>query len=504
MVVGEADQAGFSLDRDYYLVDDRDRVALREAYRAYIVDAFALLGEPRAQAESDGAAVLAIETSLARASLDRVAHFDPKHRDHRLDRAGLVALAPAFDWDTYFAALGVPSVTAINVVAPESFKQLGAIVQDLPRLKPYLKWFTVAPYAWLTSGPLFARRHQFRKDAVGATGEPPHWRTCIDAATQVMPDTIGRAYVARAFGPEAKARALDMVERIEAAFDANLATLGWMDAPTRVAASAKLHTVANAIGYPDHWRDYGPIAIDRHALLPNYLAAVAATSRYELAKIGKPVDRGEMARPVQTVDANYSPYLNEMTFPAGIMQPPFFGANAPDAANFGGIGFVVGHELTHGFDNQGRQFDGAGNLRDWWSAASGSAYAAKTACVADQYSGYVATGDIHLDGKATLAENIADNGGLKLALAALHTARGGRPERALDGFSEDQQFFIAFAQTWCTEMQPETEAYLARSDEHSARRWRVDGSVANLPAFAEAFQCKAGAPLAPAARCEVW
>jgi predicted metalloendopeptidase len=294
-----------------------------------------------------------------------------------------------------------------------------------------------------------------------------------------------------------------MVERIEHAFEANLSALAWMDEPTKAAARAKLRKIANLIGYPATWRDYSGLAIDRHTPLANYLAGVAYESKRQLAKIGKPVDRTEMPSSAQTVDASYSASLNTMSFPAGILQRPFFAPDAPAAANYSGIGFVIGHELTHGFDDQGSRYDGDGNVRNWWSATAGAAYAQKAACVRSQYSGY-AVGDVHLDGGATLGENIADNGGLKLALAAFEADRRGRPAQSYAGFSEEQQFFIAFAQAWCTNVRPEAARIQAQTDVHSARRWRVDGSVANLPAFAAAFECKAGAPLAPASRCEVW
>ena len=504
--IGELDQAGIELDPDYYTRSDPDRVRLRDAYRVFIADGLAALGEPRAQADADAQTVLAIETELATAALDRRVRRDPRQREHRVDRAGLRALVPSFDWDAFFSALGMPDVQALNVVPLDEFRALDRLVrpEQLARLKPYLKWYSVVPNAWLTGGRLFELRHVFRQAAIGVTDEPPRWRNCIDAATQIMPDAIGRAYVARAFGPDAKARALDMVERIESAFDANLSALDWMDGATRAASRDKLRAVVNQIGYPARWHDYSGVAIDRRALLPSYLAGVVAVSRHELAKIGKPVDRSEMTSPAQTVDASYNPSLNEMTFPAGIMQPPFFAPDAPAAANFGGIGFIVGHELTHGFDDQGRQFDGRGNLRDWWTAPSAAAYTAKAACVADQYSGYVAVGDIHLDGKATLGENIADNGGLLLAHAAFEAQRGGRAGPSYAGFTDEQQFFIAFAQAWCTNVRPESEAFMARTDEHSQRRWRVDGSAANLPAFAQAFGCPAGAPMAPVKRCGVW
>ncbi len=515
-VIGEADQGGLGLaDRDFYLRDDENRKDTREAYRAYIVDMLVLLGEPAAKAKAEAAGILALETSLARASQDRVLRRDPYQVYHRLDRKGLVELSPAFDWDAYFAALGTKDLTAINVTAPDFFKQgvaplLGSkkdAKARLSALKIYLRWHALQSAAPLMGKKFVDRSFAFTSKLNGAKKQLPRWKRCVALTDGALSEAVGRSYVSRAFSAQWKPLALDMVKRIEAAFEANLDTLAWMDDATRARAREKLHKVANKIGYPDTWRDYSSISIDRGALLQNELNAAAFESRRQLAKIGKPLERGEHQMPPQLVNAQYNPAMNDITFPAAILQPPFFSGDAPPQANYGAIGMVVGHELTHGFDDQGRQYDGDGDLKDWWSKESGEQYNAKAACVSKQYSGYVAVGEVHLKGDLTLGENIADNGGMKFALAAYKALRAEQPGAApqvFAGFSEEQQVFLAFAQSWCTNQRPELARLLAQTNPHSTAQWRVDGTVSNLPEFQAAFQCKPGSKMAPLDRCQVW
>ena len=515
-MIGEADQGGFSLpDRDFYLRDDENRKDTREAYRAYIVDMLVLLGDVPAKAKAQASGILALETSLARASQDRVLRRDPYQVYHRLDRKGLVELAPAFDWDAYFAALGTKDLTAINVVAPDFFKQglaplLGSkkdAKARLSALKIYLRWHALESAAPLMGKKFVDRSFAFASKLSGAKKQLPRWKRCVALTDGALSEAVGRSYVSRAFSAQSKPLALDMVKRIEAAFEANLDALAWMDDATRERAKEKLHKVANKIGYPDTWRDYSSISIDRGALLQNELNAAAFETKRQLAKIGKQLERGEHQMPPQLVNAQYNPAMNDITFPAAILQPPLFSGDAPAQANYGAIGMVVGHELTHGFDDQGRQYDGDGNLQDWWSKESGEQYNAKAACVSKQYSGYLAVGDVHLKGDLTLGENIADNGGLKFALAAYKALRAEQPgalPQVFAGFNEGQQLLLAFAQSWCTNQRPEQARLQAQTDPHSTAQWRVDGTVSNLPEFQAAFQCKPGSKMAPIDRCQVW
>ncbi len=513
LMIGEADQGGIGLpDRDFYLKDDQGRKGVREAYQAYIVDMLALLGEKPAQAKADAATTMKIETELAKASQDRVARRDPDATYHRIERKGLIELAPAFDWSGYFTGLGAPEVTAINVVAPDFFKAglnplLGTKKDEkakLAALKPYLRWHALSAAAGLMGKKFVDRRFAFTSKITGVKQLLPRWKRCVAITNGSLSEAVGRSYVSRAFGAQAKPMALEMVQRIEAAFEANLATLGWMDEATKTSAKEKLHKIANKIGYADHWRDYSSIAIDRSSLLQNTQNAAVFESKRQLAKIGKPLDRSEHQMPPQLVNAQYNPAMNDMTFPAAILQPPFFSADAMAQANFGGIGMVVGHELTHGFDDEGRKFDGDGNRHDWWTAPAGDAYNAKAACISKQYSGYLAVDDVHLNGDLTVGENIADNGGLKLAYAAFKNLRKDQTPITFAGFTEDQQFFLGFSQTWCSSQRPDMARLQAQTDQHSTPQWRVNGMVSNQPAFQAAFQCKPGSKMAPVDRCEVW
>ena len=522
LVIGEADQAGLGLpDRDFYLKDEEGRKDTREAYRAYVNDMLVFFGEAKPKAKKDAAEVLEFETALAKASQDRVERRDPYKVYHRVERKGLIELAPAFDWAAYFTALGTPDLTAINVVAPDFFKLgvNGAMgnkkdeKKKLAAMKTYLRWHALMGAAPYMGKKFVDRRFQFQATLTGAKQLLPRWKRCVSATGLVLPEAVGRSYVSHAFGTQSKPMALDMVNRIEAAFEANLATLDWMDEATKTTAKEKLHKVANKIGYPDAWRDYSPIGVDRGTLLQNHWNGAIFENKRQLAKIGKPLDRAEFQMPPQLVNAQYNPQLNDITFPAAILQPPFFSADALAQANYGGIGMVVGHELTHGFDDQGRQYDGDGNLKDWWTQESGAHYDAKSSCVSKQYSGYVAVStkkadgtleETHLNGALTLGENIADNGGVKLSYAAFKNLRKEQAPFPYAGFSEDQQFFLGFAQTWCSSLRPEMARLQAQTNEHSTPQWRINGTVANTPEFQAAFACKAGAPMAPVERCQVW
>jgi endothelin-converting enzyme/putative endopeptidase len=389
-----------------------------------------------------------------------------------------------------------------------------ALVGDLARKTPaatwraYLRWHVLADMAEARAlpGPFVAEDFAFTsRNFTGAKELQPRWKLCVEATDGAMGQPLGQAFVNRWFPGDARESALRLVRDIQSAQGRNLETLSWMDGATRQKAEEKLGRIDNKIGYPTRWRDYSSLQVDRGSYLKSLLAAAAFETRHTLSKIGKPVDRTDWRMSPPTVNAYYNPSLNEIVFPAGILQPVFYTRGANDAVNYGAIGYVVGHELTHGFDDQGRKFDGAGNMSDWWSPSVGQEFEKRAACVERQYSGYTAVDDLKLNGKLTLGENIADLGGLKLAFAAYRASREGKPPEApVAGLRPEQQFFVAAAQVWCDKMRPEEARRRVVTDPHSPGRWRIDGPLSNLPEFAAAFGCKAGGPMVRADRCEVW
>ena len=505
-VIGGADQGGLGLpDRDFYLKPDRKKVL--DAYRTHVHDMLVLLGESEADATRDAGVVIEVETTLAKASMDRVERRDPYKVYHRVERKGLVKLAPHFPWDVYFTELGGGELQAINVAVPGFFQELDKLVVagKWPELRTELRWHQLTSAVPALGKKFVEQNFRFTSQLTGAKEILPRWKRCVSMTDHALGEAVGRSFVARVFPGDSKPVAQEMVKQIEAAFEANLASLPWMDKPTSAQAVVKLRTLVNKIGYPDKWRNYDTLQIGRGSLLENLVAAAAFENKRDLAKIGKPVDRNEWGMTPAAVNAYYEASLNEMVFPSGILQPPFFALLAGLPANHGGIGMVMGHELTHGFDDQGRQFDEKGNLRDWWTKKSAKAYDERTACVVKQYDQYEAVEGVKLNGKLTLGENIADIGGLKLAGLALKRSLEGKPApEKIAGFDAPQQFFLSFAQSWCSSYRPEMARLQAQTNEHSTPRWRVNGVVSDSPAFQEAFACKAGAPMAPLKRCEVW
>ena len=504
-VIGGVDQSGLGLpDRDYYFRDDRKSQELRALYLDHVGRMLSLAGDARAQAHAQR--IFQLETELAKASLDRVARRDPNKIYHRLDRTGLLTAAPHFDWNDYFAAVGAPDVQAINVTAPQFFRALDALLSrgNLDDVRIYLRWRAIEAAADTLGRAFVEERFRYARALTGAKAILPRWKRCVQMTDRALGEALGRTFVTTTVGAEGKAMAKEMIVNIEKAFDANLASLDWMDAAARRASLYKLRKIDNKVAYPERWRDYGALAIGRESLLENVLNAARFETARDLAQIGKPVDRNEWRMSPPTVNAYYSASRNEMVFPAGIMQLPFFSPEAPVPSNYGGLGMVMGHELTHGFDDQGRKFDGDGNLREWWSPRVAKAYEERAACVARQYDRYVAVDDVHLNGRLTLGENIGDIGGLKLMIAALRTKRQGQRPAEVGGFNDEQQAFIAFAQVWCTNYRPEAVRTQALTNPHSTAQWRVNGPVSDNPAFAAAFRCAKGAPMAPPDRCTVW
>jgi endothelin-converting enzyme/putative endopeptidase len=508
-VIAEVDQSGLGLpDRDYYLRTDAASLDLRNAYRRHVANMFRLLGEGAA-ADANADRVLAIETDLAKASLDRVKRRDPKNLDHKLRRDALAGLAPRFAWDDYLTAVGQGSIESLNVGWPDFFKGFDGVLAgyDVAALRAYLRWHLVNRAApWLPKA-FVAERFDFQDRILsGAREDRPRWKRCVEQTNWLIGEDLGRAYVAAAFGPKTKDDTLAMIRSIEAAYAEDIASLDWMTPDTKAKALAKLEAIANKVGYPDKWRDYAALDIVRGDALGNALRAEGFEFRRRLAKIGKPVDRTEWSIPPPIVNAYYSPRTNDINFPAGILQPPFYDPTLDAAANYGAIGSVMGHEMTHGFDDQGRHYDGSGNLREWWTPADAAAFEDRAACLVKQYGDFTAVGDLKVNGRLTLGENIADNGGIRLAYAALAKALKGAAPPPIDGLSAPQRFFVAYAQAWCGSATDQDKRRRALTDPHSPGEFRVNGVVANQPEFARAFSCPAGSPMAPPPEkmCRVW
>jgi putative endopeptidase len=448
--------------------------------------------------------VMKIERALAEVSMSRVDRRDPTKLYHRLELAGIEKEAPRFGWAKYLTDLGVPDARQINVMVPPFFAGLDKLLVSIPiaEWRAYLRWHLVhglasaLPRAFVDENFAF-----YGKTLNGTTQLEPRWKRCVHAVDNALGEALARPFVRQVLGDAGKARAKDIVQAIEAAMGRNLAGLSWMDPPTRRQAEEKLHSIANKIGYPDQWRNYDALEVSRTSSVTNLLHANAFDTRRDLAKIGKPLDRTEWNMTPPTVNAYYAPPLNEMVFPAGILEPPFFDLRAPVSVSYGGIGMVMGHELTHGFDDEGRRFDAKGNLREWWTPPVAQEFERRATCVATQFDGYVAIDDLHLNGKLTLGENIADLGGIKLAHAAYRAAR---TPGASGRFSDDQLFFLGYAQSWCTKRRPENARLRVTVDPHAPPQYRVDGPLSNLPEFAAAFSCKPGAKMVRQDGCVVW
>ncbi|HET8540055.1 MAG TPA: M13 family metallopeptidase [Anaeromyxobacter sp.] len=506
-------QGGLSLpDRDFYLTDDGKNPEIRRDFSAHLRRMLALAGLPPARVEADAAAVETMERALAETHWTRTEERDPARVYNRVDRAGLEELAPAFPWARFFANLGHPGLLTVNVTTPRFVERAGRLFEtgDLEGWKAYLRWHLLDDMATARALPkeLVEERFQFQaRSFTGAKALLPRWKHCVRMADQALGFALGQAYVRRHFGPGGKDRTTRLVAEISRAMERDVEQLAWMDGATRARAREKISTLVNKVGYPDAWRDYAPMKVSRDSYFKNVLAAARYETNRQLDKVGRPLDRSEWFMSPPTVNAYYNPAMNEMVFPAGILQPPFFNEAAPEPVNYGAIGMVVGHELTHGFDDQGRKYDARGNLADWWTPEAAREFDRRAACVVRQYAGYESVPGVRLNGELTLGENIADLGGLKLAHAAMRAALEGREAPpAVEGFGVDQQFFVGFAQSWCAKYREENLRLRAVTDPHSPARYRVNGPLANLPEFAKAFRCAEGSPMVrpPQDRCEVW
>jgi putative endopeptidase len=510
--IAAADQGGLGLpERDYYFRTGEVAEKTRAEYVQHITNMLKLMGEPEAQATSDAKKIMNLETALAKVSLDITSRRDPKKIYHMMPVKELEAITPEFSWNHFLADIKTPPITDLNVTVPDFFKGLNALLAstDLDTIKTYLRWQLVNSTD-STALPKALDEEEFdfnRHELAGQPEQRARWKRCVAATDQALGEALGQVYVAQEFPPSNKQATVQMVHDIEAAMDQDLEHLDWMSPETRTRAEQKLHAVADKIGYPDHWRDYSKLEIIRGDAFGNAQRAAEFENRRELNKIGKPVDRGEWGMSPPTVDAYYNPSMNDINFPAGILQPPFYDKNATDAENYGHGGAIVGHELTHGFDDQGRQFDANGNLEDWWTAGDAKRFEEKTDCEVKEYDNFTAVDDVKVNGKLTLGENTADNGGLRLAYVAF-LADAKRKHLDLDekqdGYTPIQQFFLAFGQDWCGENRPEQLRLQVQTDPHSPRQFRVDGVVQNMREFGRAFGCKEGQPMMPVNSCRVW
>ena len=508
LMMAIAGQGGLGLpDRDYYLRDDAKSIELRRQYADHVGKMAALAGETPAQAADASAAVMRVETALAKAALDVVSRRDPSKVYHKMTPAELQTLTPGFDWTRYLAETGAPPISAMNVTEPDFFKAVNQVALSTPLddVRTYLRWQLVHRFARILPTAFVDENFRFYGTILtGAKELRPRWKRCVQATDGDLGETLGQAYVKEAFGPQAKAATLTMVKGIETVLERDINGLPWMTEATKKQALVKLHAVTNKIGYPDRWRDYSGLSVVRGDALGNSQRSNAFDFHFSLDKIGRPVDHTEWAITPPTVNAYYSPLENNINFPAGILQPPFYSAKADAAVNFGGAGAVIGHELTHGFDDQGRRFDAQGNLRDWWTPADSKAFEERAACFENEYSQFTAVDDVKVNGKLTLGENTADNGGLRIALMAYVASVAGAEGKTLDGFTPEQRVFLGWGQIWCENRRPELERMLAQTNPHSPSRYRVNGVLANMPEFQRAFSCKADAPMVRKDACRVW
>ncbi len=507
-VIAEADQGGLGLpDRDYYVKDDAKSVELRKAYVAHVEKMFNLLGDPSGAAAEEAQTVMRIETALAKGSMTRVERREPKNLDHKMTSGELEKITPDFSWQAYFTKVGQPSLASLNVASPNFFKALNEELEkeNLADWKIYLRWHLVHADAPFLSAVFLNENFAFYgKTLRGQQELQPRWKRCTEGVDNDLGEALGQVYVEKYFSPQAKQEAVKMVKEIEAAMEQDINSLPWMSADTKRQALVKLHGMANKIAYPDKWRDYSKLEIVRGDELGNVERARKFEFDRQLAKIGKPVDRGEWDMTPPTVNAYYNPQMNDINFPAGVLQPPAFDPESDAAPNYGDTGGTIGHELTHGFDDEGRQFDAQGNLRDWWTEEDGKEFVKRASCVSDQYSTYTIIDDIKINGKLTLGEDVADLGGLILAYMAWKDDTRGKKLQPLDGLTPEQRFFVGYGQSWCGETRDETKRLRATVDPHSPEKYRTNGVVSNMPEFQEAFHCKAGSPMVNQNRCRVW
>ena len=512
MNIGILDQSGMNMpSREFYLNDDEKSKEIRQKYIAHVSRMLELAGEPKAQAEADAGVVLAMETALAKSAMDIVLRRDPKNLDHKLTIKEVQALTPSFNWNHYFAAMQTPVAAQYLVLSPDFFRGMEKLIASEPvdHWRAYLRYSLLHLSASSLSQPFVEESFDFYGRTLSGTKEiQPRWRRCSTFADIDLGDAVGQAYVARYFPPASKERMLELVKAVEGTLSKEIDAADWMSAETKKKAHIKLAAEVDKIGYPDRWQDYSSVEIKRDDYLGNMQRASRFEIRRRLSQIGKPVDRYHWGMTPPTVNAYEDPQTNTINFPAGILQPPFFDAKLGDAANYGAIGAVIGHEITHGYDDQGRKFDADGNLKDWWTAADSAAYEQRDSCIADEYTQEVPEAGVKQNGKLSLGEDTADNGGIHLAMGGLQSALKSQGKEldspAEGGITELQTFFLSYANVWCGELRPEAARTAVLTQGHSLNRYRVNNVVGNMPEFAHAFGCKAGQPMVRANACRVW
>ena len=510
-MIGAASQGGLGLpDRDYYTKDDDKSKQIREQYVQHVSKMLQLAGDSPSAAAAEANTVMAVETQMARQSKTRVELRDPESNYHKMTPAELATLTPDFSWQSYFQDIGFPDIREVDVGQPEFFQALDKELTSvsLSDWRTYLRWHVIHSAVRALPSKFVDEDFDFYNRTLTGTKElQPRWRRCTGSTDRALGEALGQKYVAQAFPPEAKAQARQMVENLVEALRADIAALPWMSEPTRQQALAKLSAMSLKFGYPDKWRDYSSYQVVRGSYLENIERGSTFEFHRRLAQIGKPVDRTEWDMTPPTVNAYYDAEMNEIVFPAGILQQPFFDPAADEAFNYGGIGAVIGHEMTHGFDDQGSKYDAQGNLRDWWTPEDLKNFQARATCVEKQFDGYVVQDDLHENGKLELGESIADLGGLTLAHMAFAHAQSTKPvAQQIDGFTPDQRFFLGFARIWGTSARPEYERMAVTVDPHPLPRFRVDGPLSNMPEFQSAFSCQAGDTMVRPAdeRCKIW
>ena len=509
MTILGADQGGMGLpDRDYYLKDDPKSKEIREKYVAHVQKMFELSGDISTVAAREAQSVMAIETALAEGAMDIVKRRDPANLNHKMSLAELKALMPGFNWDAYLKELNAPTPHHYLVATPEFLKTVDGLLarKDLDDLKTYLRWNLIrASRGVLPESFSQATFDFYGKVLVGSKELEPRWKRCSTYVDRDLGEALGHVFVEKNFPPESKQNMLRLVNQLEVALQKDIDGLPWMTPTTKKQAVIKLKGILDKIGYPEKWRDYSSVDIKRDDAAGNAFRAGEFEMRRQLNKVGKPVNRYEWGMTPPTVDAYYNPQMNTINFPAGILQSPIFEANMDDAVNLGGIGTIIGHELTHGFDDQGRKFDAEGNLRDWWTPEDAKAFEERASCVADQYSGYVAVDDVHLNGRLTLGENTADHGGVRIAyMALMENLAQSNANQTKDGLTPQQRFFLAYAQAWCRNMSDASLRLMATTDPHSPPKYRVNGTLSDNPDFWQAYKCKPGDKMVRQNACRVW
>jgi endothelin-converting enzyme/putative endopeptidase len=507
-IIGFADAGGLGLpDRDYYTKTDAKSEEIRQKYLAHIARMMQLLGDSPEAARKEATAVMRIETALANASLTRVERRNPHNLFHTMDRQGLETLMPALNWAVYLQTLGIGSADIFNVTEPKFYQELNKQLENdsLDDIKVYLRWHIVSANAPYLSLKFVQENFDFYSHTLrGVQQIPPRWKRCVRLVDRDLGEALGQEFVRRAFSEQTKENTLAMTRQIEQAMEDDIKQITWMGTETKEQALEKLRAIVNKIGYPDRWRDYSAVEVQRDDFLGNVHRATVFEAKRQLAKIGKPLDRGEWGMTPPTVNAYYNPQMNDINFPAGVLQPPLYDPKLDDAPNYGNTGGTIGHELTHGFDDQGRQFDAKGNLRDWWTKEDSEQFEKRASCIVDQYAGYTIVDDIKINSKLTEGEDVADLGGLILAYMAWKADTQGKQLENRDGFTPAQRFFVGYAQWACENQRPENLRASAITNEHSPGKYRVNGLVVNIPEFQKAFSCKAGQPMVRENRCRVW